>query len=232
MSERPSTSTASTRRLSRTRGAASGLLLVILGAWGALIPFIGPWLHFAYTPDTSWKWTAARGWLEVLPGVVTAVGGLLLLFGASRVTTLVGAWFAVIGGAWFIVGPQLAQPLHLGSIGHPTASSSGVRALESLAYFYALGALIVFLGGLAFGRLSVVSVRDVQVAEQREAARVEAEQAAAREAAARQEAEREIGRHEAEREAARQEAEREAARNNGGLDHPAAAQYPAQGGGA
>jgi len=239
MSERPTTTAASTRRLARTRGAASGVLLVILGAWGALIPFIGPWFDFAYTPDKSWKWTAARGWLEVLPGAVVAVGGLLLLFAASRVTTLVGAWFAVLGGAWFVVGPVLAKPFHLGSVGHPTASGSGVQALESLAFFYALGALIVFLGGLAFGRLSVVTVRDLRVAERREAARIEAEQAAAREAAERQEAERQIGRNEAEREAARQQAERDAAaregvigaRTDGPMQEPApaTAQYPVQG---
>ena len=29
-------------RVPRTRGVASGYLLILLGAWGALIPFIGP----------------------------------------------------------------------------------------------------------------------------------------------------------------------------------------------
>ena len=51
-----------------SRGAVSGFLLILLGAWGALIPFIGPYFNFAYTPDQEWTWTAARGWLEVLPG--------------------------------------------------------------------------------------------------------------------------------------------------------------------
>jgi hypothetical protein len=57
-------------RIPRSRGAVIGLLLVILGVWGALIPFIGPNFDFAYTPGQAW--TAARGWLEVLPGVATA----------------------------------------------------------------------------------------------------------------------------------------------------------------
>ena len=56
----------------RSRGAASGFLLVVLGAWGALAPFVGPYLNFAYTPAQAWTWTAARGWLEVLPGAVPA----------------------------------------------------------------------------------------------------------------------------------------------------------------
>src|SRR6266536_1351377 len=48
-------------RLSRmrvpwTRGATSGALLVILGAWAAIVPFIGPYLNFAYTPATNTTW--------------------------------------------------------------------------------------------------------------------------------------------------------------------------------
>jgi hypothetical protein len=180
------TSRASTRQLARTRGAASGMLLVVLGAWGALVPFIGPWFDFAYSPDTSWHWTSARGWLEVLPGVATFVGGLLLLTSTSRVKTSLGAWLGIAGGAWFVVGQQLAAPLHLGSVGTPTGSGSGLRALESLAYFYALGAVILFLAATAFGRLSVVTVRDLRVAERRDSAYRKADEAAAREVAARE----------------------------------------------
>ena len=47
-------------QMRRSRGAASGFLLVLLGAWGALIPFIGPYFHYAYTPDTAWTYTTAR----------------------------------------------------------------------------------------------------------------------------------------------------------------------------
>jgi hypothetical protein len=38
-------------RVRRSRGVLSGLLLVLLGIWGALIPFIGPYFHYAFTPD-------------------------------------------------------------------------------------------------------------------------------------------------------------------------------------
>ena len=41
-------------RMRRSRGALSGFLLVLLGLWGALIPFIGPDFHYAYTPDAAW----------------------------------------------------------------------------------------------------------------------------------------------------------------------------------
>ena len=46
-----------TLHMPRSRGAVSGLLLIILGAWGALVPFIGPYFHFAYTPGQPWVWS-------------------------------------------------------------------------------------------------------------------------------------------------------------------------------
>src|SRR5689334_3673117 len=44
-------------RIPRSRGATSGFLLVLLGLWGALIPFVGPYFNFAFTPDQAWVWT-------------------------------------------------------------------------------------------------------------------------------------------------------------------------------
>src|SRR5215472_7154383 len=84
----------------RTRGAVTGLLLILLGAWGALVPFFGPNIDWAYAADPAWTWTTAKGWLEVLPGVVTAVGGLLLLGSGNRASAMLGGWLAVFGGAW------------------------------------------------------------------------------------------------------------------------------------
>ena len=97
-----------------SRGAVSGLLLVVLGGGGALIPFVGPHFNFAYTPDQDWAWSTARGWLEVLPGAAAVVGGLLLVVSGNRVTAMLGGWLAVLAGVWFVVGVQVA-PL-LGSV--------------------------------------------------------------------------------------------------------------------
>ncbi len=149
-------------RMPRSRGAVSGLLLVILGVWGALIPFVGPHFNFAYTPDQDWTWTTARGWLEVFPGVATAVGGLLLLLSGNRATAMLGGWLAVLGGAWFVVGGQLAPVLRLGTVGDPVATTERKRALLEVTYFSGLGALIVFLGGIALARLAVRLARDVE----------------------------------------------------------------------
>ena len=149
-------------RMPRSRGSVSGLLLVILGAWGALIPFVGPHFNFAYTPNRDWAWTTARGWLEVFPGVATVVGGLLLIVSANRAIAMFGGWLAVLGGAWFVVGEQFAPLLRIGTVGDPIAITDRKRALLEVTYFYGLGALIVFLGGIALSRLAVRMARDVQ----------------------------------------------------------------------
>ncbi|MEU0868780.1 hypothetical protein [Nocardia brasiliensis] len=151
-------------RIPRSRGALGGLAVLLLGIWGALIPFLGPYFDFAFTPDDSWVWTSARGWLEVLPGVVAIVGGFLMLTSRNRLVASFGGWLAAAAGLWFIVGPFLADLLNLGALGEPVASSDLKRALLQLTFFYGLGALILFFAATSLGRLSVRSARDIAFA--------------------------------------------------------------------
>ncbi len=106
-------------RVPRTRGALSGALLVLLGLWGGLIAFVGPYFHFAFTPGTAWTYTSGRLWLEILPGIATVLGGLILLASRVRPVAMFGAWLAALGGAWFAVGRVLS----------PAWNSSGTVAL-------------------------------------------------------------------------------------------------------
>jgi hypothetical protein len=163
-------------RVPRTRGAGSGLVLILLGAWGALIPFVGPYFHFAYTPDAAWTWTWGRFFLEIVPGVATALGGLILMISAFRPVAMFGAALAAAGGAWFAVGsllgPVWASYATLGTPGSvPSALSPGQptggplhMVAEHLSFFTALGVVIVFLAAVAFGRLAVVGTRDARLA--------------------------------------------------------------------
>src|SRR5690349_22380530 len=136
----------------RSRGALTGLLLILLGAWGALVPFFGPNIDWAYMADPAWTWTTAKGWLEVLPGAAAAVGGLLVLMSGNRASAVFGGWLAVAGGAWFVVGRAFASTLGIGDVGQPMASTDLKRALLEVTYFTGLCALIVFLGGAAVAR--------------------------------------------------------------------------------
>jgi hypothetical protein len=161
-------------RIARSRGAASGTVLIILGLWGALVAFVGPAFDFAYNPDQGSAWNAARGWLEVLPGVVTLIGGLLLVNSRNRAAAMLGAWLAIVAGAWFVVGRVVATTLTIGEIGGPVAPTEAKAAWLELTYFYGLGALILFFGATALGRVSVRSVRDAATVERSVAARSQA----------------------------------------------------------
>ncbi|MDE1675257.1 hypothetical protein [Nocardia gipuzkoensis] len=151
-------------RIPRSRGALGGLAVLLLGVWGALIPFVGPYFDFAFTPDEPWVWTAARGWLQVLPGVAAIIGGLLMLASRNRLVASFGGWLAVAAGVWFVIGPLLADPLGIGDVGEPVATSDLKRAVLQLTYFYGLGALILFFAAASLGRLSVRSARDIAFA--------------------------------------------------------------------
>ncbi|PJE14064.1 hypothetical protein [Mycobacterium sp.] len=148
-------------QMPRSRGAVSGLLLVIAGAWGALIPFLGPRLNFAFTPAQEWVWTTARGWFEVLPGAAAVLGGLLLMASRNRAAAGFGGLLAVLAGAWFVVGPRVAPLLHLGSIGDPVGGTDRKRALLDISYFTGLGVLIVLIGGFAMASTFARLARDI-----------------------------------------------------------------------
>jgi hypothetical protein len=154
-------------RVPRTRGALSGALLVLLGLWGGLIAFIGPYFHFAYTPGTAWTYTSGRLWLQILPGAATVLGGLILLASRVRPMAMFGAWLAAAAGAWFAVG-RVLSPLWNShgtvALGTPIGGSV-TRALVELSYFAGLGVIIVFLAALSLGRLSVIGVRDARLSE-------------------------------------------------------------------
>jgi hypothetical protein len=160
----------------RSRGAVSGLLLVLLGLWGALIPLVGPYFHYAYTPDTAWTFTAGRIWLEIVPGVATILGGIILLASASRPVAMVGAELAAVAGAWFALGTVLSPIWPAASTlnpGSPVGATTLIRQLEHLGFFTGLGVVIVFVAALALGRLMVVGIRDRELALGREATTAE-----------------------------------------------------------
>ena len=155
-----------TLRVPRTRGAVSGLLLLLLGLWGALIPLVGPYFHYAFTPDTAWTVNSGRVWLEIVPGAVVALAGAVLMSTASRPLAMLAAELAAVAGAWFALG-TLISPLWAASgtltPGSPVGSTD-VAITERVSFFVGLGVVIVFIAALALGRLTVVGVRDARLA--------------------------------------------------------------------
>ena len=135
------------------------------GAWGALIPFIGPYFGLTIGSDQTWDWSSGRLWLSVVPGVVAFVGGFLLLTSAHRAGAAVGAWLAIAAGAWFVVGPTVSRLWNDGtSAAGAPAGDTNRQVLELLTMFEGLGVLIAVLGAFALGRLAVRGVRDAELA--------------------------------------------------------------------
>ena len=174
---------AGTLRVRRSQGALSGALLVLLGIWGALIPFVGPYFHYAYTPDRAWVATSARMWLEVLPGVVTMAGGIVVLVSRFRPTAVLGAWLAAVAGAWFAAGDVIAgRWARLPQPGTP-AGGPARAVLEQIGFFTGLGIVIVFVAALALGRFTVVGARQAAAAARSDAAAARSDAATAQKSA-------------------------------------------------
>jgi len=144
----------------------SGVLLVLLGIWGGLIPLVGPYVNYAYTPNHAWRITSGRIWLEILPAAGALLGGLILLASKLRPMALFGASLAAASGAWFAVGSSLA-PLwtsNLRAQGYPVGGHIA-KAMEQIGFFSGLGVAIVCIASVAIGRLSLVSLRDKSAVE-------------------------------------------------------------------
>ncbi len=160
-------------RIPRSRGAMSGLLLVLLGAWGALAAVIGPVFGYAFGPDLAWTMTTGRWILQVLPGAAVVVGGLFVLAAGDRVSGLLGGALAAAAGAWFVVG-QVFSGLW-STAGDLQGAPLGTQAhavVEQIGIFSGLGVAVVFVAALAIGRFTAPGARDGQAVEEEREARL------------------------------------------------------------
>jgi hypothetical protein len=154
----------------RSRGVVNGFAILILGIWGGIIPFVGPYFHYAYINYHGFSFTYGRLWLNILPGALAVLAGLWLIATANRASAGFAALLAAVAGGWFVVGPSLSMLWNHGvSQTGPALGGTLPRTLEPLGYYYALGALIVFLAAVVLGRVGVKSVRDVRAGELRSA---------------------------------------------------------------
>jgi hypothetical protein len=141
-------------RIARSTGTVSGITIVLLGIWGGIVPFVGPYFNYSFAPNTSWHYTSNRLWLSVLPAVVTIIGGLMLAMAGDRASGMMGGFLALVGGAWFVIGPSVSriwEHTSPGPIGAPFGGDVRQMA-ELVGYFYGVGALIIAFAAFAMGR--------------------------------------------------------------------------------
>ena len=144
-------------RIRRTHGIFGGLLVALLGIWGGIIPFVGPYFNYAYTPDKAWTYTSGRLWLEILPGAGALLGGLLMMWAQSRHVALFGSLLAILSGAWFALGNVFAPLWTVASpAGGPASTGTLMQALEQIGFFTGLGIVIVLVAAVVAGRVTAV----------------------------------------------------------------------------
>ncbi|MGH3247775.1 MAG: hypothetical protein ACRDOI_16465 [Trebonia sp.] len=144
-------------RIRRAHGIVGGLLVALLGIWGGIIPFIGPYFSYAYTPDKAWTYNTGRLWLEILPGAGALLGGLLIMAARSRHVALFGSLLAIASGAWFALGNVFAPVwTSAAPAGNPASTGAVMRALEEVGFFIGLGIVIVLIAAAVAGRITAV----------------------------------------------------------------------------
>jgi hypothetical protein len=125
------------------RSTIAGLVLIPLGAWVALSPFVvGSWdgeFHFG------------RFLLAVLPGSAAALGGLVMLVG-RRPFVLAGGAVAVAAGAWLMIGPAVYALFGSNELGSGPNGES-IRMLQWVGFFFGAGAFTTLLATYALGLL-------------------------------------------------------------------------------
>lgn len=130
----------------------SALVILILGGWGAVVPFVGPYFGFgAGGVSHAWAWREWFGTLAVAAGAA-AVAGSLAMLSARRAVARLGSWLALAAGAWFVTGPAF-DPLWSSAPISP-AGGDWPAVARRLGYHEGVGVLVVALACYALGAIA------------------------------------------------------------------------------
>jgi hypothetical protein len=134
----------------------TGLLIMLLGAWGGILPYVGPLFGYRMDNTGAWAWTTPHWELNLAAGALVFLGGMFILFG-WRPTAVFGGLLSLIGGAWLVVGPLFASIWLHTAAQTRVASSSWQAAMRPLGYHYGTGLVIVALSAWVIGRKVLVT---------------------------------------------------------------------------
>jgi hypothetical protein len=138
----------------------SGLAVVVLGVWGALVPFVGPYFHFAWHfGGQTWTWSESFATLDVAAGACAVLGGLAML-GSSRRSARLGGLAALVGGGWFVTG-LLFHPLWSSTTLGPSGYGRWMTIALQLGYHAGIGILVVAFAAYALGASTPTAARPV-----------------------------------------------------------------------
>lgn len=132
--------------------AAAGAVLV--GIWGAIAGYIGPYFGYRPVSATVWDWNAQNGLLHLAPGALAVLAGLLLLSagpargGARRAALALPALLLAAAGAWFVVGP-VAWPVFGTGPAYAPVLGAGTNLLNQAGSALAPGLVLMLAAGMA-----------------------------------------------------------------------------------
>ncbi len=135
----------------KIRGLGIGIL--IIGVWGAMVPFVGPAFGYRMGNTPAWTWTESGVTVHLIPGIAAVLGGALML-GTVRSRVRLGTLLALAGGAWFILGPSI-RPAWAGGGGMMMMGQSvWSQIAASVGYHYGTGVAVAILAAYALGALA------------------------------------------------------------------------------
>jgi hypothetical protein len=127
------------------------MLILLLGAWVIVAALIGPMFNFGFFNDDTWNFSTKQWELQLIPGIVAVIGGLLLMTPSAGSGSF-GALLAFLAGAWLIIGP-VVYPLWAAGHVH-TFGTENMKTLRWIGHFYGPGGLILYFAGYGHGLLS------------------------------------------------------------------------------
>jgi hypothetical protein len=137
-----------------------GLLSVaicLLGAWGAIVPYVGPSFGYRANGSGSFRWSAAHSLLYLAPGAFALGCGLLLLVlvvlrgRGLPIMKALAAIGVIAAGAWFVLGPEV-WPIFSTSVVFGPATGALTRFVNQVGYNLGLGFVLGALGAVLLAR--------------------------------------------------------------------------------
>ena len=132
----------------------AGVLMALVGAWGAGVAYFGPAIGVGPAGAAAWQSSPAHAVLNLLPGLAAVGGAAAVVSGARQGQTALrraGALVALLAGAWFVLG-TVAYPVFSAAAPnlYATTGRSAVGGLAyALAYGRGVGVVLCLLSGLA-----------------------------------------------------------------------------------
>jgi hypothetical protein len=134
-----------------------GLLIVLVGGWAGIIPYIGPRFGYRANGPASFHWTTVHSLLYLVPGAVAVAWGLVILIilavrggrGLPFVKAL-AALGVIACGAWFVLGP-VVWPIFSSAVVFAPAQPL-VRFVNEVGYNLGPGLVLTILGTIVLAR--------------------------------------------------------------------------------